>query len=232
MDISQIHSYILANREAVLALLGIGLNEPEPKSSEMRKSKTATGNFIYGGTSTVWGGSVNNCTTENESNEALIQPSTVNGDTTRRRQSSFRNSQKRPIRDTSSSNNSSVSSLHLPLPLLTNNDVMASETINYRTRGDHQDSRRHSWRNSNISYRSIGSDTLKRRFENDVQTEEGERCSLISNEVRQTIKAPHIFSRDNHHNPRSNASFRFSAGDADKLEKGIRQIPSTHSLKD
>lgn len=232
VDITQIRSYIISNRSAVLAMLGIDVNE-HTKHSEMRKSKTSTDDFIYGGSSTVWGESKRNFRPDTESIEAHNQPIKPNGDLPRLRKSSSRSSQHRQNRETSSSNNSSASSLHLAPLLVSNNDVLNPETINNRHRMD-QESRRHSRRDSNISYRSIGSDHMQIKYETDYQPEDNERSSLISNEVRQNneSKVTHNFSRNHQHNSRSNASFRFSAGDADNLEKGIRHIPSTRSLKD
>lgn len=234
VDLTQIRSYIFSNRNAVLAMLGVDVNE-RPKLFEMRKSKTSTDDFIYGGTSTVWGDTKRNITGDSGLIESINQPISTNGDLPRLRKSNSRSSQHRQHHETSSSNNSSASSLHLA-PSLATNDGRNSETINNRHRAiDQQDSRRHSWRDSNISYRSIGLDQLQNRFDSEYQTEDNERSSLISNEVRlhnSESKVPHLFSRNNHHSSRSNASFRFSAGDADNLEKGIRQIPSTRSLKD
>lgn len=64
-----------------------------------------------------------------------------------------------------------------------------------------------------------------------------EKCALLCNEVRKNGNGrPSTSSSDiqkrNHLMPRPPYNYRFSAGDADKLEKGIKNIPSTRSLRD
>lgn len=71
----------------------------------------------------------------------------------------------------------------------------------------------------------------------DGEADHSEKTSLIGNEVRHigsgegTAAASSSSSRY-HLAPRARVNYRFSAGDADKLERGIRTIPSTRSLKD
>lgn len=64
-----------------------------------------------------------------------------------------------------------------------------------------------------------------------------EKCALLCNDVRKNSTSRSSTSQSdiqkrNHLVPRPPYSYRFSAGDADKLEKGIKNIPSTRSLKD
>lgn len=62
-----------------------------------------------------------------------------------------------------------------------------------------------------------------------------EKCALLCNDVRKnSISRTSItdIQKRNHLVPRPPFNHRFSAGDADKLEKGIKNIPSTRSLKD
>lgn len=62
-----------------------------------------------------------------------------------------------------------------------------------------------------------------------------EKCALLCNDVRKnSINRASItdLQKRNHLMPRPPFNHRFSAGDADKLERGIKTIPSTRSLKD
>lgn len=62
-----------------------------------------------------------------------------------------------------------------------------------------------------------------------------EKCALLCNDVRKnSISRSSItdLQKRNHLMPRPPFNHRFSAGDADKLEKGIKNLPSTRSLKD
>lgn len=62
-----------------------------------------------------------------------------------------------------------------------------------------------------------------------------EKCALLCNDVRKnSISRTSIvdLQKRNHLMPRPPFTHRFSAGDADKLEKGIKNLPSTRSLKD
>ncbi|XP_055314848.1 potassium voltage-gated channel subfamily H member 8 isoform X2 [Sitodiplosis mosellana] len=62
-----------------------------------------------------------------------------------------------------------------------------------------------------------------------------EKCALLCNDVRKnSINRASItdLQKRNHLMPRPPFNHRFSAGDADKLERGIKNIPSTRSLKD
>lgn len=64
-----------------------------------------------------------------------------------------------------------------------------------------------------------------------------EKCALLCNDVRKNSNGRSSAStsdiqKRNHLVARPPYSYRFSAGDADKLEKGIKNIPSTRSLKD
>ncbi|XP_031640791.1 potassium voltage-gated channel subfamily H member 8 isoform X2 [Contarinia nasturtii] len=62
-----------------------------------------------------------------------------------------------------------------------------------------------------------------------------EKCALLYNDVhKNSINRASItdLQKRNHLMPRPPFNHRFSAGDADKIERGIRTIPSTRSLKD
>lgn len=64
-----------------------------------------------------------------------------------------------------------------------------------------------------------------------------EKCALLCKEVRKNGNGrPSTSSSDiqkrNHLMPRPPYNYRFSAGDADKVEKGMENIPSTRSLRD
>lgn len=61
-----------------------------------------------------------------------------------------------------------------------------------------------------------------------------ESCALIANENRNRIPSSSdlITKRNNLGPNKAPQSHRFSAGDADKLEKGIKALPSTRSLRD
>lgn len=61
-----------------------------------------------------------------------------------------------------------------------------------------------------------------------------ESCALIASENKRRISASadHITKRNNLGVNRVPQSHRFSAGDADKLEKGIKAVASTRSLRD
>lgn len=71
--------------------------------------------------------------------------------------------------------------------------------------------------------------------DNSNYDELNEKCALLCNDVRKNS-----FNRSSITDlqkrtllmPRPPFGYRFSAGDADKLEKGIKQLPSTRSLKD
>lgn len=61
-----------------------------------------------------------------------------------------------------------------------------------------------------------------------------EKCALLCNDVRRNSRSSttDIQKRSHLSMPRPPFNYRFSAGDADKLEKGIRNMPSTRSLKE
>lgn len=62
-----------------------------------------------------------------------------------------------------------------------------------------------------------------------------EKCALLCNDVRtKSANRQSItdLQKRTHLMPRPPFSHRFSAGDADKLERGIKNMPSTRSLKD
>lgn len=73
--------------------------------------------------------------------------------------------------------------------------------------------------------------------DNTIFDDLNEKCALLCNEVRKggNGRSPNSSSdiqKRNHLIPRPPYNYRFSAGDADKLEKGIKNIPSTRSLRD
>lgn len=61
-----------------------------------------------------------------------------------------------------------------------------------------------------------------------------ESCALIANENKNRISSSNdlITKRNTSGANKAPQSHRFSAGDADKLEKGIKALPSTRSLRD
>lgn len=104
-------------------------------------------------------------------------------------------------------------------------------------------SKRSSWKDSNSLYTTKNKDyNSENEDEADVSIEFqpdfdelNEKCALLCNEVRRSgssrSSTTEIHKR-NHLAPRAPVNYRFSAGDADKLEKGIKTIPSTRSLKE
>lgn len=63
-----------------------------------------------------------------------------------------------------------------------------------------------------------------------------EKCALLCDDIRKNCANRSSITdlpKRSHHLPRPPINYRFSAGDADKLEKGIKHsIPSTRSLKE
>lgn len=103
--------------------------------------------------------------------------------------------------------------------------------------------RKHSWKESNSRMHMIKQPTVTENPSaddlgddcNPDYDELSEKCALLCNDVRKNSRASTTdIQKRTHHlgMPRPPFSYRFSAGDADKLEKGIRNIPSTRSLKE
>lgn len=98
--------------------------------------------------------------------------------------------------------------------------------------------RKHSWKEGNgkrgalvTENRAAGESADDSNLEYD---ELSEKCALLCNDVRRNSRSSttDIQKRTHLSMPRPPFNYRFSAGDADKLEKGIRNIPSTRSLKE
>lgn len=76
-----------------------------------------------------------------------------------------------------------------------------------------------------------------REFDDDDAAfdEMSEKCALLHNEMRMEASSSRpLLGTQKRHSlaPRPPHNYRFSAGDADKLEKSIKHIPSTRSLKE
>lgn len=101
--------------------------------------------------------------------------------------------------------------------------------------------RKHSWKesNSNLGHSikaMVSTDAIDTSDDGGQQEydELSEKCALLCNDVRKNSRSSttDIQKRTHLSMPRPPFNYRFSAGDADKLEKGIRNIPSTRSLKE
>lgn len=141
----------------------------------------------------------------------------------------------------------------------TSNSSLSSSTTANTPRGSSNDllqrhgsnnsvlNRKHSWKesNSNVGHSiktMVSTDTMDNRTSADTSDDGGhqeydelsEKCALLCNDVRKNSRASttDIQKRTHLSMPRPPFNYRFSAGDADKLEKGIRNIPSTRSLKE
>lgn len=319
----QLRSYILANREEVLRLLGVEMQpvvqvtqalnsipEMSQTSAAAPNSRSASNDFIYGGTTGVWS------TTNNgpADTATLSSPSTVvqdaDADGIERPQLTIVNestagAQPPPAAAMLRSRSERLSRNHVggSAPRMPRSSASDAEVNVVRKSQDtaylgHQQqplptsvhsSRRLSWRDSNISYRTMQFDDNPTELENhrssssgvtvggaqhyhhyqhgahsivvdsddggdgsqtiriqpdDEPAEHSEKSSLIGNEMHHpatdasaTVDAEAAAAAtgviDRHYlAPRQRVNYRFSAGDADKLERGIRTISSTRSLRD
>lgn len=133
--------------------------------------------------------------------------------------------------------------------------TMATATTLQRNHHGHSLKRKQSWKDNNnmttrksstpvatvaperLSYSADDDAGIDAEDDNTNFDELSEKCALLCNDVRKNSNARSSTSQSdiqkrNHLVPRPPYSYRFSAGDADKLEKGIKNIPSTRSLKD
>lgn len=154
----------------------------------------------------------------------------------------------------SSSMNSLSSTTQTTTPKQSITDLSASSVTTQRNHHGHLLKRKQSWKdNNNVSQRKSsttvnatptdsltysGNDAdIDPEDDNTNFDELNEKCALLCNDVRKNSNGRSSTStsdiqKRNHLVPRPPYSYRFSAGDADKLEKGIKNIPSTRSLKD
>lgn len=245
IDMQFIETFILANPRLVLNLLGIEpayhidceklIAPPQPSSlipipeaiSSPDISSPNANEFIYGGSSNVWSpkNSTNKNTENCRSTDALL--STSSEDCLKSEEnlsivnmnetvsfSIVREGSSRSLRNRSdkSSSTNSISSVVATTP---------------RVCGSSSNSRRSSWKESNILFRK----EIDLEIQGDLEGL-GQSCALLCNDVRKNSRSSTTeIHRRNHLAPRNPAN-RFSAGDADKLEKGIKTVPSTRSLKD
>lgn len=251
IDMQFIETFILANPRLVLNLLGIEpayhidcdkitappqqsslIPIPEAVSSPDISSPNAN-EFIYGGSSKfeVWSPkNSNHKNTENcRSTDALLSTSsedclkseenlsimnmneTVNFSVIKEGSlKSLRNRSSDAGRSDKSSSTNSISSV-------TTNNAASNSNL-----------RRSSWKESNIVFRK----EIDMEGQGDLEVL-GESCTLLCNDVRKNSRSSTTeIHKRNHLAPRTPVNYRFSAGDADKLEKGIKTVASTRSLKD
>lgn len=218
---------------------------PEAVSSPDISSPIAN-EFIYGGTSNVWSPkNSNNKNTENcRSTDALLSTSsedclkseenlsimnmneTVNFSIIKEGSSkSLRNRSSDAGRSDKSNSTNSISSVTTTTPKVSDTEVVHRHGHNTASNSN---SRRSSWKESNIAFRK----EIDMEVQGDVDGL-GESCALLCNDVRKNSRSSTTeIHKRNHLAPRNPVNYRFSAGDADKLEKGIKTVASTRSLKD
>lgn len=221
---------------------------PEAISSPDISSPNNANEFIYGGSSSVWSPkNSNNKNTENcRSTDALLSTSsddclhteenlsimnmneTVNFSVIK--EGSLKSVRKRSSdagRSEKSSSTNSISSVTATTTSKLCDSEMGGNRHGFNV-ASNSNSRRSSWKESNIVYRKEV-DT-----ENPAELEMlGESCTLLCNDVRKNSRSSTTeIHKRNHLAPRTPVNYRFSAGDADKLEKGIKTVASTRSLKD
>ncbi len=262
IDMQFIETFILANPRLVLNLLGIEpayhidcdkiaappqqsslIPIPEAISSPDISSPN-TNEFIYGGSSNVWSPkNSNNKNTENcRSTDALLSTSsedclkseenlsimnmneTVNFSVIK--EGSLKSLRKRSSdagrSDKSSSTNSISSVATTTTPKICDSEVVVNR--HGHSAASSSNSRRSSWKE-------------RKEIEMDGHPGDlemlGESCTLLCNDVRRNSRSSTTeVHKRNHLAPRTPVNYRFSAGDADKLEKGIKTVASTRSLKD
>lgn len=155
-----------------------------------------------------------------------------------------------------SSSMNSLSSTTQTTPKQSITDLSSTATASQRNHHGHPLKRKQSWKdNNNLAARKSSSAAMAATSPTDCLNFRGndagidpeddntnfdelsEKCALLCNDVRKNSNGRSSTStsdiqKRNHLVPRPPYSYRFSAGDADKLEKGIKNIPSTRSLKD
>lgn len=203
--------------------------------------------FIYGGSSNVWspknsnnkntencrstdtllGHSSDDCQRSDENVSIINLNETVNFSIVK--EGSFKASKNRPsdARSDRSSSTNSLSSAATTTPKSSDPDAATRCT------------KRSSWKGSSHFFKTADYEPLPEPVDRgsiDCQPdfdELNEKCALLCNEVRRTGRSSATdLHKRNHLAPRAPVNYRFSAGDADKLEKGIKTIPSTRSLKE
>lgn len=262
IDMQFIETFILANPRLVLNLLGIEpayhidcdkiAAPPQPSSlipipeaiSSPDISSPNANEFIYGGSSNVWSPkNSSNKNTENcRSTDALLSTSsedclkseenlsimnmneTVNFSVIKEGSSkSLRHRSSDAGRSDKSSSTNSISSV--TTPRICDSEIGSRHGYNVASNSD---SRRSSWKDSNIVFRK----EMDMEGQGDLEVL-GESCTLLCNDVRKHSRSSTTeIHKRNHLAPRTPVNYRFSAGDADKLEKGIKTVASTRSLKD
>lgn len=150
----------------------------------------------------------------------------------------------RSEKSTSSSNSVSSESMHTPKASTADISTVRSAHI-HSSSGSLK--RKHSWKEPSASYVSpksceykvASTECLLNEYQLESSTsnydELNEKSALLGNDVKKSNSGRSSTSdvqKRNHLLPRPPFSYRFSAGDADKLEKGIKNIPSTRSLKE
>ena len=210
--------------------------------------------FIYGGSSSVWSlknssnknaencrstdallcNSSDDCLKSDENLSLINRKETVNFSIIK--EGSFKSLKNRS--DKSSSSNNSISSAATTTPKASDNEL--GSRSNYST----NTSRQASWKESSQLYRNDYQAIQQPPPNVSIEypaadlDDLNEKCALLCSDVRRGSSASGGRSsiadvhKRNHLAPRAPVNYRFSAGDADKLEKGIKPTQSTRSLKE
>lgn len=230
---------------------------PEVISSpETVSPPPAVGEFIYGGTSNVWspknsnhkntencrstdallGNSSDDCLKSDENLSIINLNETVNFSIIK--EGSFKSLKNRSTdgRSEKSSSSTSLSSPQMAATTSPNIETSVRNrfTVTPATINSTGNSKRASWIETSSLYKNSDYDVSDRNNSLEPDLEDlNEKCALLCNELRRNSRSSttDIHTR-NHLAPRAPVNYRFSAGDADKLEKGIKTIPSTRSLKE
>lgn len=283
----QLRAYILGNREEVLRLLGVDNTPAVPvalNSIPEATPRSTSNDFIYGGTTGVWTSATGVPPTEPAAQSSSTDEQDADGSIvvgldrpqlTIVNESSIANGTPMPRSRSERLSRHHGNAVRL-MPRTSASDaevnVMRRQhecTHQLQTAVAAPSSRRSSWRDSNISYRSMQFDenaSENCHYQQGPHTivvdhaavcdgpqsiciephdvDHSEMSSLIGNEMRHPATDASTVADaatigtsasgvDRHHlAPRQRVNYRFSAGDADKLERGIRTIASTHSLRD
>lgn len=155
---------------------------------------------------------------------------------------------------TTASSSSSKNPIDLPSPTTVTATQSRATSSHNPPSGDHSLKRNQSWKDNmrKSSSSSVQLHSVDRNLspterclkdngsgdqedDNSNYDELNEKCALLCNDVRKNSNSRTSITDLQKRNllmPRPPFGYRFSAGDADKLEKGIKHIPSTRSLKD
>lgn len=158
-----------------------------------------------------------------------------------------------PRSEKSSSSSHSISSESMHTPKASISDISTVRSAHIHSSNSSL-KRKHSWKEPSVSPPSSSSAYGNRKsidckvastecLLNECQQDAGinnydelnEKSALLGNDTRKSNSSRSSTSdiqKRNHLLPRPPFSYRFSAGDADKLEKGIKNMPSTRSLKE